>query len=267
MPEFKEAGYLAKDDYDQHKLEYAILFSGLTSESVLGEGSTWYTNVEFEETSRQNILKHFPDIKLIFVARDPIARIESSYREYHHSGPRFGLDCPFNLDQALRQYPNIINDTLYWSRIQNYRPYFPEEQILVLFMEDLASDPDCELSRCFEFLGVDPSIRIPNTVRRLNPGSTKFFDTERLRQMRHDPDTGPTLSKIPPDIQDQFLVGLGLRKKFSGGPLPWDDSTLKWVLEKIEDDIRNFLQTYGKPVNFWPRFAETCAGSMAVPTP
>ncbi len=182
IPKMKEPGFLAKADFAKHGQDlYESFFTDSTREAILGEGSSWYTNIEFEEVSRQNIVKHFPDVKLIFLARDPVMRIESSFREYHHSGGKFDIECPFDLEEALRCYPNIINDTLYWSRIQNYLPYFSERQILVLFLENLVSNPVRELVRCFEFLGIDSTIRIPNASRRLNSRSTKFFDSEPLR--------------------------------------------------------------------------------------
>ena len=114
----KDNGFLANPDYQQHWDKYESLLDDVTAESVFGEANVPYGGSGSEIISRQRILKHFPNIKLIFLARDPIDRIESSFREYHHSGAKYGLECPFELPEALATFPSILDDTMYWTRIE-----------------------------------------------------------------------------------------------------------------------------------------------------
>ena len=32
----------------------------------------------------------------------------------------------------------------------------------------------------------------------------------------------------------------------------WDEQTRQWVVDRIGDDVRRFLEFYGKPADFWP---------------
>ncbi len=32
----------------------------------------------------------------------------------------------------------------------------------------------------------------------------------------------------------------------------WDEQTRRWVVDRIADDVRRFLEFYGKPPDFWP---------------
>ena len=115
------------------------------------------------------------------------------------------------------------------------------------------------LAKCFGFLGVDSTVEISDAQRRLNSGNTKLYDTQKLRNMRNyvlNPGTSIALHKLDLDIQDQFLEELGLRQRFTNDPLDWDQESLDRVIGALQDEIPIFLQTFGKPRNFWPRFTQ-----------
>lgn len=258
IPKFKEPNFFSAPDYEQHWGFYESLFNEVRSETTLGEGSTFYSNVEFEELARQRIIKNYPDIKLIFIARDPIARIESSFREMHHSGPKFGLDAPFELEEALNSFPNIINDTLYWTRLNNYRKHLPENQIHVMFLEDLKAQPEQEMDRCFAFLEVDRNFKIDGALRQLNAGGDKLYDSKLLRRIRTSGHTGFKLAKIPVATQDKIFSKIGLRRRFTH-PIVWNNLVKASVIEQIKQDIEPFLEANGKPTDFWSRYSKICS--------
>jgi len=255
--EAKEPNLFQLPNFHEHWGRYAEFFENERPGTLLGEGSQEYSGFQVEEMCRERILTFYPHIKLIFIARDPIDRIESSYREFHHSGYLFGDMAPYDLGQALDAFPQMLENSKYLTRLNNYRLHMPEEQILVLFAEDLAADPDTVLSRCFTFLGVDPTVRISHPRRRLNTGSHKLYDTERLREMRNtiwSPETGLALQKLDLGYRDQFLEKLGLRQRFTGEPMEWNSEIQGRVVEALGEDISKFLEAYGKPLSFWPRF-------------
>ena len=237
---------------------YANLFSQAPRGALLGEGSGSYASIRDEEKVRARMIRAYPDIKLIFVARDPFDRIDSSFREFHNSGHRFSVKSPWDLEEALDRIPQLIQDTHYEARIQNFRHHVDPEQILVVFLEDLAADQSAVLRRCFEFLGVDPQAWKPRDRRRLNRGSLKLYDTKQMRELRErvfHPAMYAALEALPLDISDPLLEKLGLRKRFGEGHLHWTASARDRVLDVIEAGTRDFLRIYGKDADFWPRFA------------
>ena len=248
--------------FEQGWESYREFYLDAPASALLGEGSTTYTGIEGETAARQRILEHYPDIRLIFIARDPFDRIESSYREFHHSGVRFGVDCPYDLGEAIDKFPQILWDSAYAARLDNYRQHMPQEQILTVLLEDLTTDPTRVLRQCFKFLGVDPNVTIPDIARRANEGESKFYDTPELRRMRKrrlSPDTALPLSRIPLITQDQFLVKLGLRKPFGHTPVAWPKGLRDRVIEQIGADATRFLAMLGRDVSVWPRFAAALA--------
>jgi hypothetical protein len=47
---------------------------------------------------------------------------------------------------------------------------------------------------------------------------------------------------------------LHLRKPFTG-PVQWDAGMRAWVIERLRDEVRQFLAYCGKPLDFWPTVA------------
>ena len=255
IPESKEANFFIHDSYINNWFRLFKFYKGAENQKMIGEGGTFYTGTASEEISRTNIFKHYPDIRLIFIARDPLDRIESSYREFHNSGAKFGIEIPFSIGEALKKHSNMIDDTRYWSRFDNYRRYLPKENLHILFLEDLQANQEVELKRCFEFLDVDPNIEVGMTTRRLNRGSSKFYDTHLLRKMRKTAFLGPAISKLSFEKQNTISRSLGLRKPFKSA-IQWHESTLHWLFDELADDVHQFLEYAGKPINYWSKFSE-----------
>jgi hypothetical protein len=254
MSSNKEPSFFIGDDYRQHWSSYRALFPQQAAGLVLGEATTMYSSMRHEQASRDRILQHFPDIKLIFVARDPLKRIESSFREIHHSGHHFGLDADFDPNRAIHQLPALLDDSLYFQRLHNYRQRIPEQRILVIFLDDLIADTAGQLRRCFDFLGVDPTPADSIPLRTLNASEEKLRDSPMLRHLRRHPLSRRIVARLNAPEGQKMLTKLGLRKRFDE-KIAWSDATLALIARTLRDDTRQFLESNGKPADFWPGFA------------
>ena len=251
----KEPCFFSRVNYREDQEWFENLFDFEAGATVYGEGSTFYSNVRDEKVSRRSILEAYPGIKLIFIARDPVSRIESSYREFHNSGPVFGFNVPFGLGTLMDEFTDIVEDTCYWSRINNYKEFFPEEQIHVLFQEDLDRQPEIELARCFEFLDVDPKIKVKDFDMRLNEGNAKMYDTSFLRFLRANRMSRPLVEMVPPKKENKIIGRIGLRRKFKK-PILWDDRANEVFQTRVSADTYQFLEYYQKPADFWGKLFE-----------
>ena len=110
-----------------------------------------------------------PDCRFIFIARNPLRRIESSYREMHHSGVKFGLNAPYGLADNLQMFPQMIKDSLFFERISKYLQAFGRDSVQVIFLEDLKANPQLELEKCFRHLGVDSRFRAQRAQPFVHP--------------------------------------------------------------------------------------------------
>lgn len=257
-PRFKEPRFFNRADYALYWNWYQDLFYTAPANALLGEGSVSYTEAEFAPISVKRLAKHFPEIKVILIARDPVDRIESSYREMHNSGTDWAIACPYDLEEALLQIPNMLEDTKYWEILQLYRQHLPAKNILVLFQEDLRSNPEKVLKQCFNFLGIEPIAVHDSKGKKLNRGTNKYYDTPRLRALRNiewHPKTAKASYLIPSTVQNQFMPQLNLRKPFGNKPIEWSANARTQLLKVLGTGPVEFLSEHGKDISFWPRFA------------
>lgn len=249
IPELKEPWYFSSTDFPAREADYIQHFSPALPGQLLGEGSVNYSGFEREDISIERIHDNNPDCRFIFIARNPLRRIESSYREMHHSGVKFGLNAPYGMAENLEIFPQMIKDSLFFERISKYVHAFGAGSIQVIFLEDLKTQPQREMQKCFRHLGVDDSFQVQEELR-LNRGSSKYYDTRMLRYIRSKPWSGFKLARLNPEQQDKLLRPLRLRRAFNK-PISWDARSLQMVREQVLPDARRFLEAYGKPVDFW----------------
>jgi hypothetical protein len=248
IPEVKEPNFFAWE-FDQGWDWYARHFDEASEHQLWGDGSTSYLSESLAEQSCQRIVQNFPETRFIFIARNPVKRLESSFREFHHSGNAYGVQVSNDINEALRSQPNMIADSQYWSLINIYRDSVPDDRIHVLFLEDFQRDPAGELKKCFAFLGVNEEFRAPGLERQLNAGATKYRDTKTLRLIRRHYLANRCISMLGAH-EDEWLRRVGLRKRFTL-PIEWTPETRRWLHEALGDEIKTFLNSYGKPEEFW----------------
>ena len=80
MPAHKEPEFFARDDHYAKGIDsYATLFEGATPHQQVGEASTLYSLAPFFGHTAGRIKAHLPQVKLIYVMREPVARAYSFY--------------------------------------------------------------------------------------------------------------------------------------------------------------------------------------------
>jgi hypothetical protein len=255
IPEAKESNIFAYEDYADRWGDYRGFFKDVGNQKMVGEGGTFYTGARSEEQARIAILHHYPNIKLIFIARDPLDRLESSFREFHHSGAKYGLEVPLDFDEALVAVPNLLDDTQYWSRLNNYLNYMDSKNIHIVFLEDLTKNAPAEMKKCFQFLGVAGKEATNATTPQLNRGSSKYYDSKFLRYLRHNALLVEPMRSLGVERQHSIGKAIGLRRKFSG-PVEWKSSSVARVVSKLQREVEQFLGYANKPQDYWSRFAE-----------
>lgn len=143
--------------------------------TMTGEGSPYYM---FHPLAIERIRRTLPDVRLIAVLRDPVARAWSHHQyEVSHGREDLGFEEALDAEaeRTAGEEAKIIADPGYVSVEHRYHTYlarghyaeelarvyasFPKEQVLVLQSETLFADPHGQLDRIWEFLGL-PSVRI-----------------------------------------------------------------------------------------------------------
>ncbi|WBU56497.1 sulfotransferase [Paracoccus sediminicola] len=144
---------------------------------LLGEKSNSYLTMP---DAAARIHRHIPDVRLIFQLRDPVARAYSDYLMLFRRGEVDG-DINRHLDPDRAANGRFLSDGRYADHLQRFFDLFHREQILVLRYEDIAAQPQRQLKRFSEHLGLAEqlappiegrvkdasSARVPRSLRRI----------------------------------------------------------------------------------------------------
>jgi hypothetical protein len=148
---------------------YERLFAGAGAVRARGEASVRYASYPGDPECPSRIASVIPDARLLYVIRDPIARMRSHYL---HEVAALRERRP--VEQALRENPIYLNLSRYATQLERYLDHFPPEQLMVVHAEDLFRDASRVLPRVYGFVGVDSSFQPRRPGRRDNETAQRF---------------------------------------------------------------------------------------------
>ncbi|MBI5788561.1 MAG: sulfotransferase [Candidatus Schekmanbacteria bacterium] len=119
----------------------------------------------------ERIYKHVPSAKLAMSLRNPVDQIFSLYSLWIARGY-----TDQDLPGAIREYPEFLDNVLYYKHINQYLKYFDQKNMLVQFYDDLVANPRFFLEQLYRFLEVrdwypEGVFQVKNETR--NPKSQK----------------------------------------------------------------------------------------------
>jgi len=162
---------------------YAALFAPAGGQRALGEKTTYYLE---NDASRRLIQRHLPEVRMLFVVREPVGRAYSNYLWTKKNGLE---TLPF--DEAVRlegQRPSPLPPEREYARPYDYLPrghydvfanrWFAalgRARVRFLLYEDLVSKPEPVLADIQDFLGVShvplgaDDLGVINSARDMGP--------------------------------------------------------------------------------------------------
>jgi hypothetical protein len=232
-------------DYEHHYecyLDwYSRFFRNAIDGQLIGEDSTTYMA---SSKAAPRIARLLPNVKLLFMLRDPVARAYSQYWHFVNSGRAI-----YDFEDTLRHAAaTIIQRGLYKEQIERFTQYFPKDHLKFVLFEEFIKNVQATVDDVCEFLGLDTaidtsvlnthrnrgtaphSLRLKLWVNRLNRKAA-----ERLYQ-GYLPTLG--LGKQQPSIVDgvleHFSPTRAINKIASFGPRPKYPPMASGVREFLE---------------------------------
>ncbi len=126
---------------------YRAQFEERGDASVVGEKSSSYI---ISEEAPQRIAAYNPDMKLVFVLRQPIDRAYSHYCMWLRGGL-----VTNNVDSELNEQSPLVVEGRYHDHMQRFLQHFDRRQIRIMLYDDLRADPKTFLASIYSFLNVD----------------------------------------------------------------------------------------------------------------
>jgi hypothetical protein len=215
---------------------------------VKGEASPSYAILPVETIRQIRCL--MPDLKLVFLMREPIARSWSHakhnfcYREANFAAHASEFDAvPESLwrENFIHEWPLANGD--YLGQLRRWLSVFPREQIYVDFYESVAHDPDRLLRNVFAFLGVAPDVDLATYPRGEKifcglPGELSPSLRRCLQQLH-----GGRTRELATFLREQF--GLSLPPEWEAALAPAADDS---------DAEERAASVVGPPLVFPPEF-------------
>lgn len=250
MSEIKEPNFFVeKDNWNKGIDWYKNLF--ITDKQFRGESSQGYTKCHTEKGVPELIFKTIPDVKLIYIIRDPIDRMQSHIVEYLSEAGDVNLD----LNNAIRKNidNHAVKTSLYYMQISAFLKFFTFEQIHVLTLEDLRQNRLEEMNKIFDFIGAK---RLnDNTIFDFvkNQSAGKTMDSKLLKKIKKSK-LKTVIKKIIPSkifnlIKTNQVITKTLTKEIIKEKLSPDVEQL--LKDYFREDIRKLKELTGKKFENW----------------
>lgn len=173
MSVIKETNFFSTEEFwnsGANYQKYIAFFRAGIKPKIYGEASPSY--MLYHDVVAQRIYNYNPDMKLIFIMKNPIER---AYSQYKMHVKKFNLNLPFDecikiaLEQpeediVLHKKSGFSTKTIklylkfghYSDQIKSFQRYFKPQQILFLLTEDLMDNHNETVEKVFEFIGAQP---------------------------------------------------------------------------------------------------------------
>lgn len=168
----KELNFFTEPKYSELGIQwYRQQFGDPPGARTAGESSVNYTKCHEHPGVAARIHRHVPDVKLVYVLRDPIKRIESHWVHAVGAGRWRG---DFHSAVADPESSTMVQTSRYWMQLEQYLTLFGPEQIRIVSYEALSNEPQRTVAEVLEFIGLDPEFEHPLIGRKIHQSDRKM---------------------------------------------------------------------------------------------
>lgn len=255
MSPVKEPHFFNTDQVNIHRHspeDYERLFSGAGEERAVGEASTWYLA---SKVAVPNILEYNPDARFIVCVRDPVDMAFSLHRQTQFVGVEplsdfraawaaqerraLGIDVPRGSEKAWLLYGEACRLGRHLQRL-----YTHTDNVHVVFLDDLVSDPRSAYRSVLRFLDVSevfsPAFEVRNEAK-----------ARRLSVLRHATRLAGR-AKRSLGISRSFGL-LGAVDKWNRKPAERtrDEGLEAELRDYFRDDVKMLAELTGRNLDRW----------------
>ncbi|HLR25420.1 MAG TPA: sulfotransferase domain-containing protein [Fodinibius sp.] len=198
MSDIKEVDFFIKENnFDKGVEWYQDRFQG--DYKIFGEASPNYSKAHYFAGVPQRMAELVPEVKLIYLVRDPIERIISHYTHNYSEGREHR-----SIDEALQELEgnHYVMCSRYFWQLQHYLQFFSKDQMLVVPSYQLMEERRKALQEVFKFIGVDPSYYTAEYEQQKHKSSQKRRKGRLSRFILESPVIKSLKGYIPDALKD-----------------------------------------------------------------
>jgi hypothetical protein len=217
------------------------------SATVRGESSPNYTAYPQHMGVPERMASLVPDARLIYIVRDPLARIAAHW-VHNYAKRREKGDLRETL---LHPNTSYIVRSQYFMQMQQFLRFFDREQILIFQQSDLRDDRAATLRRVFDFVGVDPDFTHPRFEQVRHETSRKLRATRAAARL--DRASRSRAGRVLPRnfwflLDERLPLRRPIERPDVRGALSDE------VLSVLRDDAERFRELTGRSFENWTVF-------------
>lgn len=241
----KEPAYFNQEEAWRERLEeYHQLYLPEPGQ-LCGEASTMYTFLPEWQETHHRLYEYNPDLKLIYIMRDPVKRIVSHYAHNLVRGQE-----KLSPQEAVFKDPRYLNRSRYAVQIRPYLELFGRENILLLIFEEYVADQDFTLRRIADFLAIsEDGFELVDSEAKHQSVGTPYLKYPVIENIVGTPLFQTMRSYIPASIRQP------VRHRFFSNRLEekpvFHTRTQEMLRRFLEDDIAAIEQIMERPIKVW----------------
>jgi hypothetical protein len=207
---------------------YASHFDAADGFAVRGEKTPMYSAYPYRTGIPARVASVIPDTKLIYLLRDPIARIRSDYV----AAVVLGFETlPFA--EAMLERCIYTDVSRYAMQVEQWLAHFDRDQLLLLTSEQLWQQHEQTMAEVFRFLGVDADF-VPEPIPA-NVTKSKVVRTGKTNEVRRSR-VGHAMRRLPEPLKAP-IRRYADRSSYSAAEIP------AVLTPELRDMLANRLRT------------------------
>lgn len=240
----KEPGYFNQvDDWEIGLEGYHKLFSPENGQ-ICGEASTMYTFLPEWQDTHSKLYAYNPEMKLIYIMRNPVERIISNYAHDLVRGIVRGEP-----EDVIFMHPFYVNRSRYHLQIRPYLERFPRENVLLLVFDEFISDQKRSLEQITGFLGLEMNgfedVEAAEEHKTLNNWYLKYDVVRKLANTSLFQTVRP---HIPGGIRKPIRRFLSNRLQSKPSV---SKETIRTIWRLVEEDVRGIEKILERTLDSW----------------
>ena len=246
MSKLKETDYfIAEKNFSRGPLWYQSLFA--KGRPIRGEAAPNYAKSDVFAGVPQRIHAARPDVKLIYVVRDPLDRFWSHYKHTYLMG---GAVPPSDRLLDHHEGRHMLASSMYCRQLSAFLPVFPAEQIFVTDLDELTKTESGAFADILDFIGASPESSTPELTAANSAGSLAQTPGWALKLSQHKALTG-LRSAAPAGVKAGVRHLLGTLQRKPRQTPPISPAARRQVADALAEDVAAFRKLVGRSFPHW----------------